>query len=143
MFYVSIPNMTDDKLLSLYKRIKPVITFDGELCYFKKDFTIAELRNRNYLCNIKSSELKKVKPKENLKEIEGFEFDCLHCFRDWTSFRATVAEVLEQIDDDIIGEVRAFEIVERPETSSDFYKDDLRRNALKNGYHVSKVKLYK
>lgn len=143
MFYVSIPELTDDQLLERYKKIKPVITFDGELYYFKKDFTITELRSRNYLSNIKSSELKKVNKKENLKEMEDFEFDCLHYFYDWTRFKATVAEVLEQIDDDIICAVRAFEIVDKPETSSDFYKDNLRKNALKSGYHVSVVKLYK
>ena len=54
----------------------------------------------------------------------------------------SIREVLSQINELILPWVRAFEIIEFPEKSEDFYKDSFTTIIFNKGYHVSTVRLY-
>ena len=139
MFNVSIPTISDDELKKRYQHIKPVITVNGKLHYFK-EFTDKELRNISYLWN-----REKIGEEVNdgeLKVWEGHDFNCIHRYGYYGLFKPSIAEVLAQINEFDILSIKAFEIIESPETADDFYKDGLTSIIFKNGFHVSKVRLY-
>ena len=50
MFKVSIPKISDEEMKKRYEQIKPVITVNGKLHYFR-EFTFEELSGISYLWN--------------------------------------------------------------------------------------------
>ena len=71
------------------------------------------------------------------------DFRCLHEYGYYGYFKPSVAEVLTQIDPEILGDVVAFEIIDSPKTAKDFHRDEFTSNAFRSGHHVSTVRLYK
>ena len=140
MFNVSIPEISDEELKKRYEQIKPVITVNGKLYYLRK-FSFDELRSLNYIWNLDGDVRKKV-GENRLKVLEDRDFICLHGYVYPGFFIPTIAEVLSQIKENDIPFVKAFEIIEKPQTSSDFYKNSFTAIAFDNGYHVSTVRLY-
>lgn len=61
------------------------------------------------------------------------EFNCRQCFA------PSIAEVIAQIPEEYLGRVAAFEIIEKPETATDL---NLQKEAVNDGYHVAKTRLY-
>ena len=80
--------------------------------------------------------------KDELEVLEGRDFVCLHMYGYYGLFKPSVGEVLSQINEYDLPWVKAFEIIEKPETAEDFYKDSFTSIAFENGYHVSTVRLY-
>ena len=140
MFEVSIPKISDEEMMKRYEQIKPVITVNGKLHYFR-EFTLKELSGINYLCDDEEDVREEV-GKDELEVLEGRDFVCLHSYSYWGFFKPSVSEVLSQIREDDLPFVKAFEHIEIPQTRDDFHKDSFTSIAFANGYHVSTVRLY-
>lgn len=141
MFKVTIPKISNEEMKERYEHIKPVITVNGKLHYFR-EFTFEELSSISYLWN-HDKDVRNEVGEDELKVLEGRDFVCLHKYGDYELFKPSIAEVLSQIKEDTIPFVKAFEIIERPETVNNFYKDSFTSIAFDNGYHVSTVRLYR
>lgn len=141
MFNVSIPKISNEELEKRYEQIKPVVTVDGKLHYFR-EFTSKELRNRSYLWDSDEDVREEVGENE-LEILEGRDFVCLHAYGYYGLFKPSIGEVLSQIKEQDVPFIKAFEIIQYPVTASDFYKDSFTSIAFNNGYHVSTVRLYK
>lgn len=139
MFKMSIPEISYEELQKRYEHIKPVINVDGKLHYFR-NFTTDELTQVSFLFerNIGDEVLE-----NELEVIEGKDFPCLHGYGYYGFFKPSIAEVLSQINSNVLPLVKAFEIIEYPETTSNFTKDSFTYIAFENGFHVSTVRLYK
>ena len=140
MFEVSIPKISDEEMMKRYKQIKPVITVNGKLHYFR-EYTLEELSDISYLWNYEEDVREEV-GKDELEVLEGRDFVCLHSYSYYGFFKPSVGEVLSQINEHNLYFVKAFEIIEKPQTADDFHKDSFTSIAFDNGYHVSTVRLY-
>jgi len=128
-----------EEIIERYSRIKPVAKKDGKL-YWLRSFGEEELFNISYLWN---DETEKQVQNGEIVPIPDKDFRCLHKYGFCGLFKPSVAEVLTQIDSEILDTVVAFEIIDSPETTEDFYKDEFTSTAFNSGYHVSTVRLYK
>lgn len=131
-----IPNMTDEELTHIYKRLKPIVTVD-EMKYYLKEYTLYQLRYYLYMQDLPTSVKEQINP-SLINPVD--EFMCFHKFHYYGSFIPTIAEVLSQVPENLIEDSNAFEIVEYPTKMADvtrYYE------AFEKGYHVSKVRTYK
>ncbi|MBR2587549.1 hypothetical protein IKE71_04240 [Candidatus Saccharibacteria bacterium] len=128
-----------EEIVERYSRIKPVAKKDGKL-YWLRPFDEGELFNISYLWDDETEE--QVQDGE-IVPIPDKDFRCLHKYGYYGLFKPSVAEVLTQIDSELLGTVVAFEIIDSPETAEDFYRDEFTSTAFNSGYHVSTVRLYK
>ena len=140
MFNVSIPTISKEEMEKRYEQIKPVVTVNGELYYFR-EFTLKELSSISYLWKRNENIGKKVK-KGALKALVDKDFICLHSYGYAGCFKPSIAEILSQIKKEELPFAKAFEIIESPQTDSDLCKDSFTSVALYNGFHVSTVRLY-
>ena len=131
--------ITNEEIIERYSRIKPVVKKGGKL-YWLRTFSDEELFNISYLWN---DETEKPVEEGEIVPISGKDFRCLHKYGYYGLFKPSVAEVLTQIDPEVLDSVVAFEIIDSPETGDDFYKDEFTTTAFNSGYHVSTVRLYK
>ena len=79
---------------------------------------------------------------EKLVPLQGKDFVCLHPYGAYVFFKPTVAQVLAQIDKNLIHQVKAFEITAAPKIAFDIAFSSFKSIALENGFHVSNVRLY-
>ena len=140
MFNVSIPKFPVEEIIRRYKDIKPVITVDGKLHYFR-EFTPEELSSISYLWN-RAEDVREEVGKDELKVWKGHDFACLHSYGYPGLFKPSLSEVLSQIKTEDLNLVKAFEIIESPKATVDFYKDALTASIFEKGFHVSIVRLY-
>ena len=140
MFNVSIPELTDEKLLERYERIRPLVRRDGKL-YYLRNFSLEELRKFNFMW-LSYEDLDWWVYNGELNPLEGKDFPCLHKYSYHSVFQPTIAEVLSQIDIDLVYRASAFEIIDTPNTKQNFFKDVFTSIAFKNGFHISYVRLY-
>lgn len=140
MFKVSIPKISDEEMMKRYEQIKPVITVNGKLHYLR-EFSLKEIRGISYLWNAEEDIREEVKEDE-LYVWEGHDFACLHGYGYPGFFKPSIGEVLSQLRDYEVPFIKAFEIIEEPQTASDFYKDKLTSIIFNEGYHISTVRLY-
>lgn len=129
----------NDAIYARYHHIKPVVKKDGRL-YWLRIFSYEELFDISYLWN---RETEKPVEEGEIVPIPGKDFRCLHKYGYYGLFKPSVAEVLTQIDPEVVDSVVAFEIIDSPKTNDDFYKDEFTTAAFNSGYHVSTVRLYK
>lgn len=125
-----IPEITDERLAELVERIKPIVRWDNGDQYY-----IEPVDPRGVAFTWDPTPTKKAMGLMPIRDITTY-----HTFGYHGMFKPSIAEVLAMIPEDVIDEVVAFEIVELPETA-----DDLNKNfeALIDGYHVAKTRLYK
>ena len=140
MFEVSIPKISDEEMMKRYEQIKPVITVNGKLHYFR-EYTLEELSNMSYFFN-RHEDVREEVGEDELEVLEGKDFVCLHSYGYYGLFKPSVGEVLSQIRKYDLPIIKAFEIIESPQTVADFHKDSFTSIAFNNGYHVSTVRLY-
>ena len=140
MFNVSIPKFPVEEIIRRYEGIKPVITVDGKLHYFR-EFTPEELSSISYLWN-RAEDVREEVGKDELKVWKGHDFACLHSYGYPGLFKPSLSEVLSQIKKEDLNRVKAFEIIESPKIADDFYKDALTGTIFEQGFHVSTVRLY-
>ena len=141
MIYVSemhISWIPREEIVERYSRIKPVAKKDGKL-YWLRSFGEEELFDISYLWN---DETKKQVQDGEIVPIPDKDFRCLHEYGSSGLFKPSVAEVLTQIDSEILDTVVAFEIIDSPKTAEDFHRDKFTSTAFNSGYHVSIVRLY-
>lgn len=137
-----IPEISDEKLLELSQRIKPVIRFsrglkglflspEGIPYYIKP----VDLREMAFTWDATPS-----KKAKGLQEIVAIR--TLHSYGYHGLFKPSIAEVIAQIPEEFLDRVVAFEIVDQPETAADFYRDEEMREAFDAGYHTAFTMLY-
>lgn len=131
----SVPNfdISDDKLLKLYKRIKPIVNEESRY-YMIREFVLEELRNKS-LETITKDDIRESILSSSLYPVGQFE--CVHTIKKKDSFIPVVSEVLSQIPDKYVLETTKFEIVSKAPI--------IVKNGFPEGetYHKSLVKLYK
>jgi len=137
MYNVSIPEISREELLARYERIKPIVEI-GEDKYFLRDFTEEELTGKSYIWYKEKDKSEKV-DMELYVAREDLDFECIHKYGYPGLFKPSIAEVLAQIPEDEIPFVDAFEIINEPKTSDDFYKNKI---VFDSGFHISTVRLY-
>jgi hypothetical protein len=123
-----IPEITDERLNELFKRIKPVVEFNGVKHYIRK----CHLRTTAY-----TWDAKKTKEAPALKEVRSIR--TLHTYGYYGFFKPSIAEVIAQIPEDLIDQVTEFEIVKRPLNADDLNEE---KRAVNAGFHVATVALY-
>lgn len=138
MYNISIPEISREELLARYERIKPVVKYD-EKRYFLTNFSEEELTGSSYLWMIKEKlseefDITKYSP------MPEYDFECIHKYGAPNLFKPSIAEVLAQISDSVLDETCAFEIIEKPETQADLYRNSI---TFENGFHTSIVRLYR
>lgn len=141
MFNVVIPKITDEELLKRYQKIKPIVIYNGEK-YYLRDFSLKELRSTNYIYEINEETIGEKVNENELIELKGEDFSCIHSYGYYSLFKPSIAEVLAQINDLVLPFVVAFEIIKQPRTSADFYNDGISKIVFNNGFHISTVRLY-
>ena len=135
-----LPSISNEKLLELYSRIRPIRRDeDGDPCWLK-DFPLDKLRGCSYIWEPEDVGEKVAASGIVLKPIGAFK--CLHGYGYYGLFKPSVAEVLSQIPYGFVDEAKAFEIVEAPETAEDFCCDAFNSSAFDHHCHVSVVQLY-
>lgn len=125
---INIPEITEERLNELFKRIKPVMEFDGVKHHIRK----CHLRNTAYIWDAK-----KTKPVPLLRELTAIR--TYHTYGYYGMFKPSIAEVLAQIPADIIDQVTEFEIVKIPLDAKDLNEE---QRALNAGFHVATTVLY-
>ena len=137
MYNISIPEISREELLARYNHIKPVIKWE-ERKYFLSEFTEEELTKTSYLWMIKERlgeefDITKYSP------MQQCDFECIHKFGMPNLFKPSIGEVLAQIPKLVLDDVCAFEIIQKPESEKDLYRNKI---AFDNGFHTSIVRLY-
>lgn len=123
-----IPEITEERLKELAKRIRPVV------------------RNRNNaLAYIKPCDLRKVAftwdPKITRKAdnlVKHATIKTLHTWAYYGMFKPSIAEVLAQIPEDLIEDTVAFETI-GPQDANDLNNQ---RDAVNEGFHIATTRLY-
>jgi hypothetical protein len=124
-----IPKLSEEELEKRAQTIKPVIRFDGTLHYIED----VHLSNVSHIWSpVKKDVASGLLPVTNVVTYHTYGYCGL--------FKPSIAEVLAQVPEEIVDQVCAFEIVEKPKSA-----EDLNRNleALNTGYHFATVQLYK
>lgn len=123
-----IPDKPEEEIVALSKRIKPVVSVNGEKRYIRP----VDLFSIAYTWDPKPA-----------KQARG-----LYPYRDITTyhrwgyygfFKPSIAEVLAQIPEACVDETVAFEIIKRPETSEDL---QAQWDIVNEGYHMATTRLY-
>lgn len=127
-----IPDVSEDRIRELAEKIKPVVRIDGKQRYIKP----VDLFRVAFTWEPKPAFFE---PKNltTLKDITTF-----HGWAYYGFFKPSIAEVLAQIPEELTDKVVAFEIVESPQSASDFYKTDESRAAFNDGFHTAKTRLF-
>ena len=131
-----IPKISDEELLSLYEKLKPIITIK-DFKYLLREYTLHEIKNTSYIWKAEDNLKEKVDPK-SLTTVD--EFPCLHGFGYYGFFKPSVGEILSQIPEGLENEASLFEIIEEPKTREDIFRYP---EIVNNGYHLSRVRAYK
>lgn len=140
MFNMSIPKISDEELLKRYEQIKPIVTRNGKK-YHLREYTLKEMTETSYIWKL-DEDIREEVGNDEFKVWEGKDFACLHKYGYHGFFKPSIAEILSQIGEYELAFVKAFEIIDYPETKSDFGKNELSSIAFDNGFHVSIVRLY-
>lgn len=134
-----IPDISDERLLELYQRIRPIRKNGwGQRCWLN-EFNLKDLRNANLAWSDKRITVPIDETGVKLRELGSFK--CLHTWNAPALFHPTVAEVLAQIPKELVGEAKAFEI-DVPAFMYNIHTDEFASKVFKEGYHVSTVVLY-
>ena len=130
---IILPKITDEELLKRYTRIKPIVLYK-EMYYYLKKYNIYQIRNYDYLWDLRKNIRKKVDM--NNSEVIG-EFPCFHTFGYVGMFKPSIAEVLSQFPDELIKEANAFYLSEYPQNINDL---NMQSEIISAGCHKSTVK---
>jgi hypothetical protein len=129
MSKITIPKISDEMLQMRASRIRPLLTFDGELYSI---VPTRDLRSISFMWNpIRSY---RAGPLRQLADVRMF-----HSFGAPSLFKPTIAEVIAQIPERYSAVTCAFEVIRHPQNAADL---NLESEALNAGFHVSIVRLY-
>lgn len=133
---IIIPKLSNEELIALYERIKPIVEFEDEK-YLLRKFTLEQIINTSYIFNIED-DIRVLVDQDNLESVE--EFPCFHTYGYPGFFKPSIGEVLSQLPEKSKKESKYFEIIEEPDTVDDL---NMYLDVVNQGYHVSKVRTYK
>jgi len=121
--------MSEQRLLELVERIKPVVTFKDEgCCYIKPVDPLSEA----YMWD--------AEPDGRAVGLKALcDITTYHPYDYYGSFKPSVAQVILQIPPEYQDKVVAFEIVKHPETADDL---DPESEIFNSGYLVATTRLY-
>ena len=124
-----VPEMSEQRLLELVERIKPVMTFKDEgCCYIKPVDPLSEA----YMWD--------AEPAGRAVGLKALcDITTYHPYGYYGSFKPSVAQVILQIPPEHQDKVVAFEIVKHPETADDL---DPESEIFNSGYLVATTRLY-
>jgi hypothetical protein len=121
--------MSEQRILELVERIKPVVMFRNEgCCYIKPVDPFSEAYTWD------AEPARKAVGLKALCDITTY-----HPYSYYGCFRASVAQVILQIPPEHLDKVIAFEIVKHPETADDL---DPESEIFNSGYHIATTRLY-
>ena len=140
MFDIAIPQISPTELAARYEKVKPLVRFEDKL-YYLREYTLEELSNQSFFFG-RHNDKREAAP-DSLIPMPEFDFPCLHTYGAPCFFKPSVAEVLAQLSEHDVLRACAFEIIEFPNDSGDFYKNFFTKMALNKGFHVSTVRLYR
>lgn len=107
---IIVPHLTDEELLARYRKIKPIVLYEGAY-YYLKQYDITMIRKNSYIQNLKEN----IKDQVETAEAQIIdEFPCYHTYGHIGFFKPTIAEVLEQFPDEVIKEANAFYMTTSP-----------------------------
>lgn len=124
-----IPEVSNEYVFDLAKRIKPVVEFSSKGKHYIKPVDLFRIAY--------TWEPKPAKRAKGLKPL--CDITTYHAFGYQAFFKPSIAEVLAQIPAEHLDKVVAFEIVKGPETADDLNGE---LEALNAGYHVATTRLY-
>jgi len=124
-----IPDITDERLNELARRIKPIVKFKKQLYYIRK-------------CNLRTTAFQWApKPTSRVQNIARLDdITTYHKHAYYGLFKPSIAEVLAQIPEHLVDQVCAFRIVWQPENINDFRAQ---WDVVENSHHKTKTRLYK
>jgi len=135
-----IPDVPEDRIRELAKRIKPVVRFSISLpggFLFYPDGIPFYIRKVDLFDIAYTWSPKPRWPATRLTPLQ--DITTYHSWGHYSLFKPSIAEVLAQIPANLLDRVVAFEIIKQPETA-----DDLNQNieAMHAGFHVATTRLY-
>lgn len=139
---ITIPEISDNKLRALYKKLKPIVTVD-ELKYLIKRYTLQEMRTIAYTW-YPEKDIEIPIDMDGLEPVE--DYLCFHeCInRSWHGdgkVKPFISEVLAQAPKDTVKYANFFEIIEEPKTNADLAKFE--KVYYKNNMGLTKVRSYR
>lgn len=133
---IIIPKLSNEELIALYERIRPIVEFKDEK-YLLRKFTLDQIINTSYIYNIED-DIRVLVDQEDLETVE--EFPCFHTYGYPGFFKPSIGEVLSQLPEKSKIESKYFEMIEEPDTVEDL---NMYFDVIDKGYHVSKIRTYK
>ena len=125
-----IPDISDERLIELYHRIRPIAkNFMGTKCWMK-EFSLKQLREKSIVGDDSLLTTPVAETSVVLHEIGSFR--CLHTWMAPAMLHPTIAEVLAQIPENLVKSTAAFEII----------VPAMMNNIFDGRYHVTTVVLY-
>jgi len=130
---IIMPEISDERILELYKRIKPIVNIE-ERNFLIRQFALDEIRRKSIFENLQ----KNITTEIDLSKFEIIdEIDCFSLKGDKNIFAPKISDVLSQIPNKYLNQTTNFQVLCPPELVSDI---NMRKN--KDEYHLSKVRLY-
>ena len=130
---IILPKMSRKELIERYKELKPLVK-KGSFLYRLRDFSIEELLTLSFIDNINENRMGIVAPRE---VISLGEFPCYHRIGNNGEFNPTIADVLSQFPDELLGDSNMFCLKSYPRTLDDFGNQI---ELIQGGYHRSRVR---
>ena len=125
-----IPDISDERLIELYHRIRPIArNYLGTKCWLK-EFDLKQLRGTSIIGDDSLLTTPVIETGVELREIGSFR--CLHTWTAPAMLHPTIAEVLAQIPESLVESTATFEII-TPQSMNNIFDGD---------YHVTTVVLY-
>lgn len=129
-----VHSMKRSYVYGLAKRIKVIVSFKGRK-YLLRRFDKKELRDISFLAKIRDN-IRELVDESHYTPRSEWDFYCVHKYGFYGDFKPSIEEVIMQIPKNVVGFVRAFEIIELYQTPS------ANKEAYEKGLIVSKVRLY-
>ena len=141
MFKIAIPKISKEDLAIRYTKIKPMVRINNKLHWLRL-YEREELSNMSFYFSRMEDARQPVR-ESMLVAMPEHDFICLHTYGSPNMFKPSVAEVLSQLTEEQAHLACAFEIIEAPETVMDLNLSYLSRMALNQGFHISRIRLYR
>ncbi len=132
-----VPKITDERLMELFGRIKPLCRFDGEV--HRINTVDGQPESPEYLRRIDYIRYP-VAAEKATGLVKLADIRTNHLMGSKKKFQASVDEVLAQIPEEYLDQVTAFEIIGMPEDGECLDNETEAQNA---GYHVVVTRLYR
>ena len=138
---IEIPQISDEELIRLYARLKPIVTVDGHKYWLREFLGTYCLKDTSYLWRVS----KDIRDRVDMSTIVAYpeDFMTLHQKSFYDSFKPTIAEIyaqlIQNVSEEILNKAVAFEMVRKPMNCDD---NVLNPEAFDQGYYAALIRLY-